>query len=111
MGHRQEINVSGPVLVTASTVLEGIAYLAAAWTAYVVCAGVGERIAASSRIGRASIDASLIRLAARVVGIAAAITIIFFGATRSVCRSTASLPASASAAWPSALRPGRRSKT
>ena len=78
----KQINVSGSVLVTASTVLEGIAYVAAAWTAYVVCAGVGERIAASSRIGRTSLDASLIRLAARVAGIAAAITFIFFGATQ-----------------------------
>ena len=43
--------------------------------------GIGERIAASSRLERASIDASLIRVAARVAGIAAAIAIIFIGAT------------------------------
>ena len=60
---------------------EGIAYLAAAWVAYLVCVGIGERMAASSRLGRASIDASLIRVAARVVGIAAVITTAFIGAT------------------------------
>jgi MscS family membrane protein len=65
----------------AVTVLAAIVYLAAAWAAYLICAGIGERIAASSRIDRASIDASLIRVAARVVGIAAAITIIFVGAS------------------------------
>ncbi len=76
-----QINVSGRVLLVASTVLQGITYLAAAWVAYLICAGIGEQIAASSRIDRASIDASLIRVAARVVGIAAAVTIIFVGAT------------------------------
>jgi MscS family membrane protein len=77
----RQINVSGLVLWAASTVLQGIAYLAAAWVAYLVCVGIGERMAASSRLGRASIDASLIRVAARVVGIAAVVTTAFIGAT------------------------------
>ena len=41
----EQINVSGLVLSVASTVLQGIAYLAAAWVAYLVCAAIGERIA------------------------------------------------------------------
>ena len=77
----EQINVSGPVLFVAGTVLQAVVYLAAAWTAYLVCAAIGEQIASSSRIDRASIDASLIRVAARVAGIAAGITIIFVGAT------------------------------
>ncbi len=75
------VNVSGDVLLISATVLEGIVYLAAAWAAYLVCAGIGEGIAGSSRIDRASIDASLLRVAARVLGIAVAISVIFVGAT------------------------------
>jgi MscS family membrane protein len=49
--------------------------------AYLVCAHIGGRIAVSSGLGRASIDASLIRVAGRVAGIAAAIAVMFLGAT------------------------------
>lgn len=76
-----QINVSGLVLFVASTLLEGIAYLAAAWAAYVFCAGIGERIAGSPRVARHSIDASLIKVAGRVAGIAAAVASILIGAT------------------------------
>ena len=76
-----QISVSGHVLSLTSIILDGMAYLAGAWTAYLICAHVGGRIAASSGVGRTSIDASLIRVAARVVGIAAAVAVIFVGAT------------------------------
>ena len=76
-----QISVSGPVLAVTNIVLEGVAYLAAAWAAYLVSARLGERVAVSSGVGGTSIDASLIRIAGRLLGIAAAITIIFVGAT------------------------------
>jgi MscS family membrane protein len=76
-----QISVSGRILSLASIVLDAIAYLAAAWVAYLVCAQIGGRIATSSGLARASIDASLIRVAGRVVGIAAAIAVLFVGAT------------------------------
>ena len=76
-----EVSVSGPVLAAANILLEAIAYLAAAWVAYLVCARLGERVAVSSGVGGTSIDASLIRIAGRLLGIAAGVTFIFVGAT------------------------------
>ena len=75
------MSVSGAVLIVASVILEGIAYLAAAWAAYLVCARLGRADRGLLGVGRTSIDASLIKVAGRVAGIAAAITIIFVGAT------------------------------
>jgi MscS family membrane protein len=75
------INVSGGVLHVAANVLEGIAYLAVAWAAYLICVGIGETVAGSSRIDRASLDASFIRVMSRVLGIAVVIALVFIGAT------------------------------
>lgn len=76
-----ELNITGwPFLVTTVT-LHAIAYLAAAWVAYLLALGIAEWIISSPRIDPTSIDASLLRISSRVVGIAAAIGVIFYGAT------------------------------
>jgi MscS family membrane protein len=76
-----QLNISGTLLLLISIGLQVIACLAAAWAAYLICVGVAEWIVASPRVEAGSIDASLIRLAARVLGIAAAVATLFFGAT------------------------------
>ena len=76
-----ELNITGWLLVGLEVVLYSIAYLAAAWIAYLVSVGTAEWAISSPRIDPASIDASLLRIAARVVGLAFGIAIVFYGAT------------------------------
>ena len=76
-----ELNITGWLLVALDVVLYSVAYLAAAWIAYLLSVGSAEWVISSPRIDPAGIDASLLRIAARVVGLAAGIATIFYGAT------------------------------
>ncbi|MEX0698006.1 MAG: mechanosensitive ion channel domain-containing protein [Dongiaceae bacterium] len=76
-----ELNITAWLLVGLEVVLYSIAYLAAAWIAYLVSVGTAEWVISSPRIDPAGIDASLLRIAARVVGLAIGIAIVFYGAT------------------------------
>ncbi len=76
-----ELNITGVPFAVVSTVLDALGYLAGAWLAYLACAGAAEWIISSPRIHPQSLDASLIRVVARIVGIAAAVGLIFIGAT------------------------------
>jgi MscS family membrane protein len=76
-----ELNITGWLLVALDVVLYAVAYLAAAWIAYLLSVGTAEWVISSPRIDPAGIDASLFRIAARVVGLAAGIAVIFYGAT------------------------------
>lgn len=76
-----ELNITGLPSKAIDAALFAVAYLAGAWLAYLLCAGTAEWIISSPRINPASLDASLIRLVARTIGIAAVIAIAFLGAT------------------------------
>ncbi len=75
-----QLNISGWPYIVANTTLYSIAFLAAAWAAYFALVGAAELIIASPRIDPASIDASLLRITVRVLGIAAGVGIILYGA-------------------------------
>jgi len=76
-----ELNITGIPYKVVDAALYAAAYLAGASLAYLLCAGAAEWIISSPRINPASLDASLIRLVARTIGIAAVIVIVFLGAT------------------------------
>ncbi len=76
----QQISFTGQGLVI---VLKGLlvpATLFEAYIAYLLSVLVAERIISSPRIDAASLDANMIRMVARVLGIAVGLTIIFSGA-------------------------------
>jgi len=76
-----ELNITGIPYKVVGAALIAVGYLAGASLIYLLCAGAAEWIISSPRINPASLDASLIRLVARTIGIAAVITVIFLGAT------------------------------
>lgn len=76
-----ELNITGWLGVSLDVVLSAVGYLAVAWIAYILAVGTAEWVISSPRVDPASIDASLLRIAARVVGLAAGIAVIFYGAT------------------------------
>ncbi len=75
------LNITGLPYVVANTVLHAAAYLAAAWLTYQIFLVAAEFIISSPRIDPMGIDASLLRITARVLGIAAAVAMLFYGAT------------------------------
>jgi MscS family membrane protein len=77
----EELNITGWPFVAVSIALHTISYLAAARAAYLICTGTGEWIISSPRIDPTSIDASLLRISTRMIGIAAGVGLIFYGAT------------------------------
>jgi MscS family membrane protein len=70
--------ISGSVTLAA----EAITYLALAWITWTVSVIVAEAVIASPRIPDQSLNAHLLRIAARCVGIAGVITIVFYVSNR-----------------------------
>lgn len=77
-----QLNISGWAYVVTNSALYAILYLAAAWASYFAFIIVAEWIISSPRIDPSGIDASMLRITARVIGITSAIGIIFYGATQ-----------------------------
>jgi len=75
-----EINVTGAIANVVRLSATAVAYLSLAWAIWLFALAIGEGIAATSRIRAESLDASLIRLTAQVIGITAATVLIFHGA-------------------------------
>ena len=78
MVHRQ-INITGWAIPIVLFVVPAITYLAGAWLSWLVALAVAEAVIASPRIREGSVDAHLLRLLARVVGLASVLLILFYG--------------------------------
>ncbi len=76
-----EINVTGAVANALRLAATAVAYLSLAWASWLFAVAVGEGIATSARIRAKSLDGSLVRLTAQVIGIVAAIVLVFRGAS------------------------------
>lgn len=76
------VNLTGDVLAYVELTVESLQTLALAVLVVFFCNLVASLIVASPRIGKESLDASLIRLVMKVIGFVAAGFIIFLGATR-----------------------------
>ncbi len=76
-----EINVTGAIANALRLSSTAVAYLSLAWAIWLFAVAIGESIATASRIRAESLDASLIRLTSQVIGMAAAIVLIFRGAS------------------------------
>ncbi len=77
----EQLNITGWPYIAVNTTLYAIAYVATALVTYFALVALAELIIASPRIDSASVDASLLRITARVVGIAATVCIAMYGAT------------------------------
>lgn len=77
-----QVNLTGHPAVVASVITTAVIYLASAWIAWRVAPVVAEAIIASPRIGSESIDAHLIRISTRLLGIAGAAVLLSIGADR-----------------------------
>ena len=76
-----EILLIGNVAKSLNLAATAIAYLTLAWIAWTLILAAGEAILRTPRIGAESLDASLIRLTARLIAIGVATVLIFQGAT------------------------------
>jgi MscS family membrane protein len=74
-----EINVTGAVANAFRLSATAVAYLSLAWASWLFAIAVGEGIATSSRIRARSLDGSLVRLTAQVIGMVAAVVLVFQG--------------------------------
>ena len=74
-----EINVTGAVANALRLSATAVAYLSLAWASWLFAVAVGEGIATSSRIRAKSLDGSLVRLTAQVIGMGAAVVLVFRG--------------------------------
>ncbi|MBL9135283.1 MAG: mechanosensitive ion channel family protein [Verrucomicrobiales bacterium] len=77
-----QINVIGVAGVWVQLLVTAVMYLAGAWICWRVAPVVAEAIIASPRVARESIDAHLIRIATRLLGIVAATALLVVGADR-----------------------------
>jgi MscS family membrane protein len=77
-----EINVTGAMANVLRLSATTVAYLSLAWAIWLFALAIGEGIASGSRIRAESLDASLIRLTAQVIGITGATVLIFHGANQ-----------------------------
>lgn len=75
-----EINVTGAMANVLRLTATAVAYLSLAWAIWLLSIAIGESIATRSRIRAESLDASLIRLTSQVIGMTAAIVLVFRGA-------------------------------
>jgi MscS family membrane protein len=76
-----EINAIGAIANILRLSSTAVAYVSLAWAIWLFAVAIGESIATASRIRAESLDASLIRLTSQVIGMAAAIVLIFRGAS------------------------------
>jgi MscS family membrane protein len=77
----QEILLIGNVAKSLNLTATAIAYLTLAWIVWILILAAGEAVLKTPRIGAESLDASLIRLTARLVAIGVATVLVFQGAT------------------------------
>ncbi len=75
-----QLNITGWPYIAANTSLFAIAFMVAALAAYFALIGLGELVLSSPRVDPAGIDASLLRITVRILGIAAGIGIVMYGA-------------------------------
>ncbi|MEJ8573321.1 mechanosensitive ion channel family protein [Microbaculum marinum] len=75
------LNITGWPFVVVNTVLFAVSYLAGSWLVYLAFLTFAEWVITSPRIDPAGIDASMLRIGARILGIAAGIALLFYGAT------------------------------
>jgi MscS family membrane protein len=75
-----QVNLVGSAGSAVEIAATTIMFLAAAWVAWRLAPVVAEAVLASPRIARESVDAHLIRLAARVLGILGSLTLLSIGA-------------------------------
>jgi MscS family membrane protein len=75
-----EINVTGAIANALRLSSTAVAYVSLAWAIWLFAVAIGESVATRSRARAESLDASLIRLTSQVIGMAAAIVLVFRGA-------------------------------
>jgi len=74
----RELTLTGHVVEGLTLLAEAVAYFALAWIAWTGSIGLAEAVIALPNIPSQSLNAHLLRLAARIVGIVAVIAIIFY---------------------------------
>ena len=77
-----QINMIGTVAKDLLLTIQTIKYLVATWVAWLGSLLVAEVLISSPKIAADSLNAQLLRLSARIVGIALGLTIIFYGANQ-----------------------------
>ena len=77
----EEILLSGDVARWVKLSTTAVAYLSLAWALWILILAVGERVVSAPRIQTEGLDASLIRLTARLIAIAVVVVLVFQGAT------------------------------
>jgi len=78
----EQINMIGTVAKDLMLTLQTVKYLAATWVAWLGSLLVAELLISSPKIEDDSLNAQLLRLSARIMGIALGLTIIFYGASQ-----------------------------
>ncbi len=76
------VNMTGIIYDVVVKTLVVLFYLTAAWLAFIVTSVIVESIIASPRIDPKSLDANMLRVLFRILGSAAAISLVLFGAGR-----------------------------
>ena len=74
----QQLTLTGRVSEAVTLIAETITYFSLAWIAWTGTIAVAEAVISSPRIGDQSLDAHLLRLAARTVAIAVVLAIVFY---------------------------------
>jgi MscS family membrane protein len=78
----EQINLVGAVAKYLLLILQTIKYLLATWVAWLGSLLVAEMLIASPKVEDDSLNAQLLRLSARIIGIAIGLTTIFYGANQ-----------------------------
>ena len=78
----EQINFIGSMARATNLVTGVIAYLSATWSLWLGSLLIAELILLSPKIAEGSLDAQLLRLSARIIGIVLSITMIFYGANQ-----------------------------
>jgi MscS family membrane protein len=78
----EQINLTGAFEYGANIIAAAVSYLTLGWGIWLIALSVGEGIIASPRISDESLDAHLLRMAARVLGIIAFFILFLHGAGR-----------------------------
>jgi len=76
-----QINLTGPIFLALNSGLDAIILGSFALGTYVLLLFLADWLISTPRINSESLDASLLRVSARVVGIAAAVAVLFYGST------------------------------
>jgi MscS family membrane protein len=76
-----ELNITGPPFSTAHVALVAASYIAAAWFVAVVLLSLADWTASASGLRPQSIDAGMLRLSLRILGIAAGAGVLAYGAS------------------------------